>query len=138
MKPVNRIKVRDRGPLLCTGQVQVVNAAGKELYNGDDVVLCRCGVSANKPFCDGSHRTSGFDAGDDISAVGAGELESDEGTLVITVRDNAMLIAKGPMVIGNADGSQEVLRARAALCRCGHSKKKPLCDASHKACGFKG
>ncbi len=27
------------------------------------LALCRCGVSSNKPFCDGSHRLEGFEAG---------------------------------------------------------------------------
>jgi CDGSH iron-sulfur domain-containing protein 3 len=28
------------------------------------IALCRCGGSAKKPFCDGSHRTNGFIGGD--------------------------------------------------------------------------
>ncbi len=45
------------------------NAAGWPVRwkRGDDVEapeafsLCRCGASANKPFCDGSHKNAGFD-----------------------------------------------------------------------------
>ena len=35
-------------------------AEGNVLYEGDRAALCRCGGSANKPFCDGTHRTNGF------------------------------------------------------------------------------
>jgi CDGSH-type Zn-finger protein len=28
--------------------------------DGDPVFLCRCGGSANKPFCDGTHKRNGF------------------------------------------------------------------------------
>lgn len=48
------IKVRDNGPLLLRG---IAIAAEHE---GDDYVLCRCGESDSKPFCDGSHRDVGF------------------------------------------------------------------------------
>jgi CDGSH-type Zn-finger protein len=29
---------------------------------GENIVLCRCGQSENKPFCDGTHRLTGFEA----------------------------------------------------------------------------
>lgn len=55
------IKVRANGPLKVTGPVQLVDHEGRPFeVDGDDLVLCRCGLSADKPFCDKSHR-AGFD-----------------------------------------------------------------------------
>jgi uncharacterized Fe-S cluster protein YjdI len=48
------------GPLLISGGVRVLDADGTVLYEGERAALCRCGGSANKPFCDGTHRTNGF------------------------------------------------------------------------------
>ena len=40
------------------GELQIVDAAGQEYGLGGRnlVSLCRCGLSSNKPFCDGSHK----------------------------------------------------------------------------------
>jgi CDGSH-type Zn-finger protein len=78
MRPKNRIKVRENGPLLCTGEIKVVDPEGEELYSGDEVVLCRCGASANKPFCDGSHRDSGFAAEDVELGIDSAAPENDQ------------------------------------------------------------
>ena len=43
------------GPLLLSGEVEIRSAGGETAYRGTRVALCRCGHSANKPFCDGSH-----------------------------------------------------------------------------------
>jgi uncharacterized Fe-S cluster protein YjdI len=48
------------GPLLVSGGVRIVDAEGGLLYEGERAALCRCGGSANKPFCDGTHKTNGF------------------------------------------------------------------------------
>ena len=59
MTPVT-IKVRRDGPLLVQGPVRLIDADGNEIpWEGDDIVLCRCGRSATKPFCDRSHRQIG-------------------------------------------------------------------------------
>ncbi len=60
------IKARANGPFKVEGPVRVIDAAGNEftLPAGRAVVLCRCGHSANKPFCDKSHRRVGFVADD--------------------------------------------------------------------------
>lgn len=54
------IKVGADGPLEVAGPVVVEGADGHVLKEADRVFLCRCGHSANKPFCDGSHRKVGF------------------------------------------------------------------------------
>jgi CDGSH-type Zn-finger protein len=56
------IKVRADGPLKVTGPVTLIDHEGRRFeVKGDDLILCRCGRSADKPFCDGSHRRDGFD-----------------------------------------------------------------------------
>jgi len=134
----NRIKVRADGPLLCTGDVEVYGPDGTLLQKSADLVLCRCGHSAAKPFCDGSHREAGFRHDGVPADMTSDDTGMETGPLRISVRANAMLIAKGPMTLLRADGSVAARRNKAALCRCGHSRNKPLCDGSHKNAGFEG
>lgn len=54
------IAVTDDGPLWVTGSVPVTTSDGVALEVRNRVTLCRCGASANKPLCDGSHKTVGF------------------------------------------------------------------------------
>ena len=138
MQSDNRIKVRADGPLLCTGDVEVYGPDGELLKKSADLVLCRCGHSADKPFCDGSHRKTGFRHDGDFGDEKSEEPGEASGPLTISVRENAMLIAKGPMTLLCADGSVGGTRQKAALCRCGHSRNKPFCDGSHKDAGFEG
>ena len=62
------IKARANGPYRVEGPVRVIDAQGHEfvLPPGDAIVLCRCGHSATKPFCDKSHRRVGF-VSDDVA-----------------------------------------------------------------------
>jgi CDGSH iron-sulfur domain-containing protein 3 len=55
------IKVRESGPYLVRGRVTLIDADGAAYtIQGENFVLCRCGGSHSKPFCDGSHRENGF------------------------------------------------------------------------------
>ena len=54
------VEPRPNGPLFVRGQVRVVGDDGAVIREDTRVALCRCGASANKPFCDGSHRRIGF------------------------------------------------------------------------------
>ena len=56
-----RITVRQNGPYHVQGRVILVDHEGNEIpYEGEEIWLCRCGGSAKKPFCDGTHRRIGF------------------------------------------------------------------------------
>jgi CDGSH-type Zn-finger protein len=51
------------GPLLVRGTFTIVTPDGQRIEPGrGTVALCRCGKSARKPFCDGSHKLVGFRA----------------------------------------------------------------------------
>jgi len=51
------------GPLIVRGDFRLVDQDGAEIDPGrDTIALCRCGKSGIKPFCDGSHKRSGFSA----------------------------------------------------------------------------
>lgn len=54
------IAVFRNGPLFVRGRVPVVGADGQPYEVRNRQVLCRCGQSQNKPFCDGSHTIVGF------------------------------------------------------------------------------
>jgi CDGSH-type Zn-finger protein len=59
------IRVRDDGPYKVTGPVRLVDPDGNEIANpqpGRPIVLCRCGQSHAKPFCDAAHKASGFES----------------------------------------------------------------------------
>lgn len=58
-----KITVLDNGPYLVKGPVLLLDAEGNEFHaERATVALCRCGESANKPFCDGTHAKVGFRA----------------------------------------------------------------------------
>ncbi len=63
MEPRVEIKVRDGGPYKVTGPIRLIDAEGNEHVLPDEgpIVLCRCGRSETKPFCDASHKKVGFD-----------------------------------------------------------------------------
>jgi CDGSH-type Zn-finger protein len=59
------IKARENGPYKVMGPITLIDADGNEYSLGEPgeaVVLCRCGGSSTKPFCDGTHRRVGFEA----------------------------------------------------------------------------
>lgn len=63
-EPQVEIKVRDNGPYKVTGPVRLVDPDGGvfAIPRGEAIVLCRCGRSRTKPFCDASHKSSGFES----------------------------------------------------------------------------
>ena len=225
MRPARgmNISVSQDGPYLVEGSVPIARQTivadgagnsvswrrGAELETKTTYALCRCGQSANKPFCDGSHVRVGFDgtetAGPDpyltqateqvgpnliltdaeplcafarfcdvagqvwnlveqegseaarLTAQEAGlcpsgrlvawdretnkALEPDLDASIGIVEDPTEGVAgpiwvRGGIPISSADGHTYEVRNRVTLCRCGASKNKPFCDASHVSIGF--
>ncbi|MDH3223783.1 MAG: CDGSH iron-sulfur domain-containing protein [Gemmatimonadota bacterium] len=58
-----KITFTENGPIRVDGLAEAYGHDGTTvtLREGKPSFLCRCGRSSNKPFCDGSHRTAGFD-----------------------------------------------------------------------------
>jgi CDGSH-type Zn-finger protein len=62
-----KITVSENGPYIVEGEVTLCNAEGEPVREETKVFLCRCGMSAKKPFCDGAHRRNGF-VGESVTA----------------------------------------------------------------------
>jgi CDGSH-type Zn-finger protein/uncharacterized Fe-S cluster protein YjdI len=50
------------GPLEISGNLELCSGTGRTVTRTQKTYLCRCGASANKPFCDGTHKKTGFQA----------------------------------------------------------------------------
>jgi CDGSH-type Zn-finger protein len=55
-KPEARVEVIDLGPLKVTGNFEIKDIKRDKVDSPTEVLLCRCGKSENKPYCDGSHK----------------------------------------------------------------------------------
>jgi CDGSH-type Zn-finger protein len=62
--PNVKVTVNNNGPLRLEGDFGICDPTGAAfgLAGRTVISLCRCGASANKPFCDGSHSRIGFDS----------------------------------------------------------------------------
>jgi CDGSH-type Zn-finger protein len=129
----NILIVQIDGPNLVTGDVRVVTATRVRILRS--AMLCRCGRSLDKPFCDGAHVKCGF-RDPAILPTKIESLPVEPGALTIRPIANGPNRCEGPLVIRGADG-----RAASAsltfLCRCGHSRRKPYCDGTHMRIAFR-
>lgn len=55
-----KIEVTQNGPLLVHGNIEVVDHSGNSKKKRRVTAFCRCGASANKPYCDGTHNEIEF------------------------------------------------------------------------------
>lgn len=54
------VKIREDGPYMIRGRIEVIGGDGSEVAKVEKVSLCRCGAAGDKPFCTGNHRDIGF------------------------------------------------------------------------------
>ena len=197
-----KVEAFDNGPFKVSG-AKSLRLFGKEQPVEGDVFLCRCGQSANAPFCDGTHSKVDFDGSnqggekkalrvwegkrlktyfnsnicmhaayckplgalrkkelDDETSATAEEIiavvescpsraltweakdalePTPQGTGAdLDIQEGGEIRVQCAFEAVNFDLEERQDGARATLCRCGLSKNKPYCDASHaKAEGFR-
>jgi len=56
------IEPMKNGPVIVKGKLSLKSADGEEVLDQGMIALCRCGASAKKPYCDGSHSKIDFEA----------------------------------------------------------------------------
>jgi len=63
------IRCRADGPLIVTGDITVTDHEGNayDTSGRENVALCRCGATRKRPFCDGTHRQTGWQASDTVA-----------------------------------------------------------------------
>jgi CDGSH-type Zn-finger protein/uncharacterized Fe-S cluster protein YjdI len=128
---VNLIRVQENGPYAVLADTDL---AGRNV--GYRVTLCRCGQSKNKPLCDGSHTAAEFKATGAPATLDVTALSERAGRLRIDPTPNGPLALTGNVELCAGTGHIVLRTVAVRLCRCGHSKTKPLCDGSHVAAGF--
>ena len=127
----NRILVRENGPLAVHADLHIKGEPAQFR-----ATLCRCGLSQNKPYCDGSHAGNFTASGEPAAQESTLQIIDLVGPVEITPFPNGPLGVKGALEISSGTGRNTNRVTQTALCRCGHSGNKPYCDGTHKKVGF--
>lgn len=136
--PVNTITLQADGPLYVRGDLSL--ELNGETQTETRLALCRCGQSQNKPYCDNTHKESGFHASGQLP-TSAEEVNTAVANTPLTIRfsENGPILLKGSFQVRHPETDEPSYQSeKAALCRCGGSMNKPFCDGTHRTIGFSG
>lgn len=134
----NTIALVADGPLYVRGALEIRNAEGETLHRETRVALCRCGASANKPFCDNTHKEIGFRHDGSLGETRLYSEESSNGhVLGMVAIPEGPLLLQGEFEVRDSADKISYRSSKAALCRCGASNNKPFCDGSHARTGWR-
>ena len=131
-EPGNIVRLQRDGPYVATGRFVLLTPTGPR--ERATLVLCRCGLSANKPYCDGAHVRAGF-ADPALLEPEAPAGVAEDAPVTVTPRPNGPFRCEGPLIVEDLAG-RRAAATKTVLCRCGGSATKPYCDGSHKRNGF--
>lgn len=132
------ITIRPDGPYRVEGGVPLEGPEGQPYELKPAYSLCRCGKSANKPYCDATHKECGFVGTEtaDPSVSGGPPAAVEEASVIRVMRDGPYEVLGAP-TLTYSDGRICEESSFYRLCRCGASKSKPFCDDSHLEVGFR-
>ena len=133
---MNTILVTTNGPYEFNGEFELMAADGRYLAHETQTWLCRCGRSGDKPYCDGSHERTGFVDESATQPAPSSSPSESTGPVRVTLRANGPLKLAGPCEVRHPTAGVLFSGEETALCRCGHSKKKPFCDGTHRQIEF--
>ncbi len=128
---VNILKVRENGPYAVLADLKINSED-----DGYRRVLCRCGQSQKKPYCDNSHVKAEFRASGEPETIDSEKLANRGGPLNFVPLKNGPYQIEGNLEVCAGTGRRVTTLTQCRLCRCGQSKSKPFCDSSHIAAGF--
>lgn len=86
MSPKPIIECKPNGPYLVKDLEELRNSQGERIPAAPVMALCRCGGSANKPFCDGTHKKIGFSGA--RLCDGSADKREDYRAARLTIHDN--------------------------------------------------
>lgn len=138
----NVVRILRDGPAVAQGDLVFAREDGTLVRRESKAFLCRCGHSANKPSCDGTHRRVGFadpagptpPPGTRVQPLAEGV--DTAGPVTVVMKPEGSLRLLGPVTVIDADGNRHP-GGRVSLCRCGASRERPWCDNAHREIGFR-
>lgn len=129
---VPTVRLWENGPIEIRADLKMDDEAAKSR-----ALLCRCGKSTNKPYCDNSHIDADFKATADPKNLEGEEVIDLLGKpLNVAEAPNGPIILNGPVEIIASSGRSLAKHTKTVLCRCGASQNKPYCDGSHAKIEF--
>lgn len=128
----NELQVTPGGPLRMTGNITLIDEDGGVTHS-NNLSLCRCGASKNKPICDDKHLDIEFFDNGAIGQMSDWMPVTRPQTITVTCVKDGPLKFRGYLRIYNKRG-QECITMNGALCRCGKSSKKPFCENKGTCC----
>jgi CDGSH-type Zn-finger protein/uncharacterized Fe-S cluster protein YjdI len=129
---VNELRIRENGPYAVHAAIAL--AGQPPMFRA---TFCRCGQSANKPFCDNSHRKVAFVATGEPATIASDPLATRDGALQVNPIADGPLEVLGSLEICSGTGRTVFRCENCRLCRCGGSANKPFCDGTHARIGFR-
>ena len=90
------------GPYKVSGNIDLRDSDGWQVTQDDEFLLCRCGNSSNKPFCDGSHKQNKFSSARQFDPVQEELRDYPNNSRSLIIHDNRSVCAQSGNCVKHA------------------------------------